>query len=106
MVVRPELRYLSFVDDPARSIRGANTLVNELMAARGYPMREFNDRAEDLSVDHPQVVKNYRAAHAIAVRHEEGKASTEDLRQALVYYRDLFDDLLEAHVAGPKGVRR
>jgi hypothetical protein len=57
-------------------------------------------------VDHPYVIRNYRAAHDIAQRHEKGAASTEDLRQALVYYRDLFDDLLEAHVAGPRGNRR
>ena len=76
------------------------------MTARGYPMLEFENRAEDLSVDYPHVVRNYRAAHAIATRHENGQASTEELRQALVYYRDLFDELLEAHVAGPKEVRR
>jgi hypothetical protein len=95
-----------FVDDPAHSIREADHLVCDLMLARGYPMLEFDNRAEDLSVDYPMVVKNYRAAHAIAELQEEGKASTEELRQALVYYRDLFDELLEAHVAGPKGVRR
>jgi len=95
-----------FVDDPARSIADADRLVSEVMTARGYPMLEFENRAEDLSVDYPHVVRNYRAAHAIAARHEKGQASTEDLRQALVYYRDLFDELLEAHVAGPKEVRR
>ncbi len=89
-----------FVDDPEKSIHDADALVSEAMRARGYPMAEFERRAEDISVDHPRVVRNYRAAHAIAVRREKGEASTEDLRQALVYYRDLFDELLEAHMTG------
>jgi|SRR5437588_2285323 len=92
-----------FVDDPAGCIEDADRLVNDLMKEKGYPMTNFEHRAEDLSVDHPQVVRNYRAAHAIAVRHEQGQASTEDLRQALVNYRDLFDELLEAHAASTKG---
>jgi hypothetical protein len=95
-----------FVDDPPASIREADSLVSGLLNARGYPMGEFEHRAEDISVDHPMVVKNYRAAHAIALRHEKGQASTEDLRQALVYYRELFDELLEAHTIEPRGVRR
>ena len=95
-----------FVDDPPGSIEEADRLVCDVMRARGYPMSDFERRAEDLSVDHPLVVRNYRAAHAIATRREKGQASTEDLRQALVYYRDLFDELLEAHVAGPRGTRR
>jgi len=89
-----------FVDDPAGSIEQADRLVCEVMEARLYPMSDFESRAEDLSVDHPQVVRNYRAAHAIALRRNRGEASTEDLRQAVVYYRDLFDELLEAHMAG------
>jgi hypothetical protein len=95
-----------FVDDPAASIREADRLVCDVMRARGYPMSEFEHRAEDLSVDHPHVVRNYRAAHDIAQRHETGQASTEDLRQALVYYRDLFDELLEARMAGHREHRR
>ena len=95
-----------FVDDPAGSIHDADQLVCDVMKARGYPMSDFERRAEDLSVDHGGVVRNYRAAHAIALRLERGEASTEDLRQALVYYRDLFDELLEAHTTGPRGVRR
>jgi hypothetical protein len=95
-----------FVDDPARSIQDADRLVCEVMTSRGYPMLEFDNRAEDLSVDYPMVVRNYRAAHAIASRHDEAQASTEELRQALVYYRDLFDELLEAHVVGPKEIRK
>jgi hypothetical protein len=95
-----------FVDDPGESIREADRLVSEVMRARGYPMSEFEHRAEDLSVDHPHVVRNYRAAHQIAMAHERGQAGTEDLRKGLVYYRDLFDELLEARVAGHREDRR
>ncbi len=95
-----------FVDDPAGSIREADRLVYDVMLARGYPMSDFERRAEDISVDHPHVVKNYRSAHEIAMSEQEGKASTEDLRQALVYYRDLFDDLIEAPAVGGREVRR
>jgi FtsZ-interacting cell division protein ZipA len=89
-----------FVDDPPGSIHEADALVCDVMRARGYPMTDFDRRAEDLSVDHPMVVKNYRAAHDIATRSERKEATTEDLRRGLVYYRDLFDELLEAHVSG------
>jgi len=95
-----------FVDDPARSIQDADRLVCEVMVARGYPMLEFENRADDLSVDYPHVVRNYRAAHAIELSREEGQStSTEDLRRALVYYRDLFDELLETHATAHKEVR-
>jgi len=83
-----------FVDDPLGAIAGANEIVKELMHARGYPIREFEQRAADLSVDHPQFVQSYRAAHAIAERATSGMASTEDLRRALVHYRAIFADLL------------
>ena len=86
-----------FVDDPAGSIRDADALVNEAMQARGYPMGEFEQRAAELSVNHAKVVQNYRAAHTIAIRKDRGEATTEDLRHALVYYRDLFEELLELH---------
>jgi hypothetical protein len=65
------------------------------MHARGYPMAEFDHQAELISVDHPTIVENYRAAHDIAVRHRSGQSSTEDLRKAMVHYRSLFDELLE-----------
>jgi hypothetical protein len=84
-----------FVDDPAAAVAEADALVTELMTARGYPMSEFDRRAEDLSVDHAGVVDHYRSAHAIAVQHAGQGASTEDLRQAVVHYRALFDDLLD-----------
>ncbi len=88
-----------FVDDPAIAIREADHLVCDVMRTRGYPMSDFDHRAEDLSVDHPHVVRNYRAAHRIASHAEDGRASTEDLRQAMVHYRELFDELLETHPA-------
>jgi hypothetical protein len=84
-----------FVDEPKRAVSDADLLVEEVMKVRGYPVGEFEQRAADLSVHHPRVVQNYRAAREIAVRHRRGDASTEDLRQAMVYYRELFEDLLE-----------
>jgi hypothetical protein len=84
-----------FVDDPSAAVREADTLVTELMTVRGYPMTEFDRRAEDLSVDHPTVIQHYRDAHGIAERDAARAASTEDLRQAVVHYRALFEDLLE-----------
>lgn len=90
-----------FVDDPAGSVTDADLLVGRLMEARGYPLGDFEQRAADISVDHPQVVENYRAAHEIALRHQRGQASTEDLRNSIIYYRSLFDDLLETRTAGP-----
>jgi FtsZ-interacting cell division protein ZipA len=86
-----------FVDDPRGAVTVADSLVTDVMQARGYPIGEFDQRAADISVDHPRVVDNYRAAHDIAVRHSAGKASTEDLRQAMVHYRVLFQELLEEH---------
>jgi hypothetical protein len=89
-----------FVDDPPLAIHDADHLVCEVMKLRGYPMADFDRRTEDLSVDHPGVVRTYRAAHAVALTQEDGRATTEDLRRAMVYYRELFDELLEIHPAG------
>jgi hypothetical protein len=76
------------------------------MQRRGYPSGEFEQNALDLSVDHPRVVENYRAAHEVALRDREGKASTEDLRKAMVSYRALFDDLLGVTADRPEEVRK
>ncbi len=84
-----------FVDDPKRAVTEADKLVIHVMQARGYPTSDFEQRAADISVDHPQVVDNYRAAREIALRHRRGEATTEDLRNAMLYYRSLFDDLLQ-----------
>jgi hypothetical protein len=85
-----------FVDEPSQAVRDADGLVKEVMQARGYPVGDFEQRAADVSVDHPNVVINYRAAHDIAARNNSGNATTEDLRQALVHYRSLFEELLES----------
>jgi len=85
-----------FVDDPERSVAQADALLAEVMKARGYPVEDFEQRAGDLSVDHPELVKNYRAAHEIARRHAHGEAGTEDLRSAFIGYRALFEELLGA----------
>lgn len=84
-----------FVDDPDGAIKEADHLVGELMQARGYPVGDFEQRSADISVDHPRVVANHRAAHEIALRNERGEADTETLRKAMVHYRALFEDLLE-----------
>ena len=95
-----------FVDDPRSAVENADRLVGEVMRTRGYPVGEFDRRAADLSVDHPRVVENYRMAHEIAIRDSHGEASTEDLRRAMVYYRALFEDLLEEHVVEHEEVKR
>lgn len=82
-----------FVDAPGEAVRRADVLLGEVMEERGYPVTDFEQRSADLSVDHGDVVQNYRAAHTIAERHARGEATTEDLRQALIHYRALFDDL-------------
>jgi len=85
-----------FVDTPRDAVAHADDLIRDVMSTRGYPMGEFEQRAADISVDHPHVVENYRTAHFIAGRDASGKATTEDLRQAMMHYRALFDDLLSA----------
>jgi FtsZ-interacting cell division protein ZipA len=86
-----------FVDDPANAVNEADSLVTNVMRDRGYPIDDFEQRADDISVDHPDVVENYRAAHAVQVKAADGNggASTEDLRQGFVHYRALFNELLE-----------
>jgi hypothetical protein len=83
-----------FVDDPHRAVTEADNLVSQVMAARGYPIDEFDKRADDLSVDHPRVVQNYRIARSLMDRLRNGEAGTEELRVAVINYRALMDDLL------------
>ena len=84
-----------FVDDPSNAVRNADLLVVEVMAARGYPVEDFDQRADDLSVSHPEVTQRYREARRIAQANKDGNADTEDLRQAVTSYRSLVQALLE-----------
>jgi hypothetical protein len=93
-----------FVDQPKEAVVEADHLVEEVMKERGYPVGEFDQRAADISVDHPRLVENYRAAHEISLRQQRGQANTEDLRAAMIYYRDLFRELLDE--PEPLGVSR
>ena len=83
-----------FVDSPRGAVSEADDLVSALMKTRGYPVSDFDQRADDISVDHPQVVENYRSAHHIALRVGANGASTEDLRTAMIHYRSLFEELV------------
>ncbi len=87
-----------FVDGPGGAVTEADQLLGDVMSTRGYPVSDFDQRAADISVDHPLVLQNYRTAHEIAVRQGQGKANTEDLRQAMIHYRTLFEEL----VSGPE----
>lgn len=93
-----------FVDSPKNTVSQADELVMEVMSKRGYPMGDFERRTADISVNHPDVVKHYRAAQAVAVRNELGQADTEELREALVHYRALFNELLEVKGEGREAV--
>jgi hypothetical protein len=84
-----------FVDNPATAVGVADRLVTEVMRERGYPVDDFDQRAADISVDHPQIVENYRAAHGIHLSQQRGEVSTEQQRKAFVHYRALFEKLLE-----------
>jgi hypothetical protein len=95
-----------FVDDPRGAVSDADTLVNEALRTRGYPMGDFEQRAADISVEHPQVVENYRVAHDIAVRDKTGKATTEELRRAMQHYRNLFENVLDTRVSAYEEVHR
>src|SRR4051794_25659284 len=84
-----------FVDDPDGAVRESDMLIQQVMSDRGYPMDDFEQRAADISVDHPDVVENYREGHRLTRAAATGDGTTEDLRQAMVHYRALFDELLE-----------
>ena len=90
-----------FVDGPGGAVMDADKLLGDVMSTRGYPMSDFEQRAADISVDHPLVLDNYRAAHQGALRHTRGQANTEDLRQAMIHFRTLFEELV-----GPPDIAR
>ena len=93
-----------FVDYPKGAVTEADELVCSLMQTRGYPVADFDQRAADISVDHPRVVESYRAAHSVALQLGKGEASTEDLRTAMIHYRSLFDELVQVQIPGDKRV--
>ena len=84
-----------FVDSPKGAVVEADDLVSSLMKTRGYPLADFDQRAADISVDHPRMVENYRSAHEIALRVGKNEATTEELRTAMIHYRSLFEELVQ-----------
>jgi hypothetical protein len=93
-----------FVDSPKGAVAEADDLVSTVMKTRGYPVADFDQRAADISVDHPRVVENYRSAHEIALRLGKDQAATEDLRTAMIHYRSLFDELVQTTTVDRKAV--
>ena len=91
-----------FVDQPGQATVEASHLIMEVMQIRAYPVSDFEQRAADISVNYPALVSNYRAAREIAIKNELRQASTEELRQALIYYRALFDELLKTETVAPE----
>jgi hypothetical protein len=83
-----------FVDGPGSAVTDADQLVGDVMSIRGYPVSDFEQRVADISVDHPLVTDNYRAAHRGALREKSGQATTEDLRQAMIHFRTFFEELI------------
>jgi hypothetical protein len=88
-----------FVDEPGQAVVDADHLIMEVMNLRAYPVSDFEQRAADLSVSYPELVSNYRAARVIALKNEQREANTEELRQAMIYYRSLFEELLATEAA-------
>jgi uncharacterized protein YneF (UPF0154 family) len=88
-----------FVDEPGQAIVDADRLIMEVMQLRGYPISDFEQRAADISVKYPALVSNYRGAREIADKNKQQQANTEELRQAMIYYRSLFEELLKTESA-------
>jgi hypothetical protein len=95
-----------FVDDPRRAVAAADSLIQSVMSDRGYPVEDFEQRAADVSVDHPNVVENYREGHRLAQASASGDDSTEALRRAMQHYRALFDELVEPAADEPTAAER
>ena len=100
-IVQWKLVQARFVDDPRTALWDANRIVHQVMEARGYPVRNRTDQAEDLSVDYGPLVADYRKANAIALAARDGVASTEHVREAFLLYRSLFDALVESSSDAP-----
>jgi hypothetical protein len=96
-----------FVDDPGEAVRDADRVLGQVMAGRGFPVKDFDERHETLTVDHPEVARHYRAGHNLAMKQEAGTATTEELRQAMIHYEALFDELVQDQgEAAREGVSR
>ncbi len=95
-----------FVDEPKMAVWRADALVHRALKERGYPMADFEEQAAHISVQYPDVVQNYRSAHEIALREQQGRATTEELRRAMQHYRNLFEHVLETHVTQFEEVHR
>jgi len=91
-----------FVDSPKGAVTEADELVSSLMKTRGYPVSNFDQRAADMSVDHPRVVENYRSAHETALRIGKDETTTEELRTAMIHYRSLFEELIQISTPAPR----
>jgi hypothetical protein len=94
-----------FVDNPTAAVTRADSLMTEALVARGYPTSDFEQRVADISVEHPQLVTDYRVAHDISERDRIGQVTTEELRRAMQHYRGLFEQVLESHIVHPAEVR-
>lgn len=95
-------RKTQFVDDPAMAVLNADRLLGEVMRARGFPVGDFDERYDALTVDHGEVARHYRAGHDLALKQERGEAGTEDLRQAMIHYEALFRELVD-YTGVPEG---
>ena len=95
-----------FVDEPKMSVWQADALVHRALKERGYPMADFDEQAAYISVEYPDVVQNYRIAHDIALRDQQGRATTEELRRAMQHYRNLFENVLESQITQFEEVHR
>ncbi len=95
-----------FREDPKAAVRRADSLAQDVMTRRGYPVSDFDENADDLAVEQPRVVENYRIAHEIALRDERGRNTSEDLYKAMVSYRELFEDLLAQPVGTAEDIRK
>lgn len=84
-----------FIDDPGQAIVNADRLIMEVMQVRAYPISGFEQRSADVSISYPALVNNYRSAQEIALKNEHQQADNEELRQAMIYYRSLFDELIQ-----------
>jgi hypothetical protein len=91
-----------FVDQPGQATVEADHLIMEVMQLRAYPVSDFEERAADISINYPDLVSNYRAAREIAIKNEHHQASTEELRQAMIYYRSLVDELIKTEIVAPE----